>query len=79
MSPNFALGHNGLSHLAMLMTVCQIGDKGQIISKHGVQVSNNVKLYPNGQGGSHQEKIPKYWFVIFPIQMNYHGGKLLVP
>lgn len=51
MSQNFALGHNGLSYLAMI--VCQIGAKCQIIAKNDVQVSNNVKLNPNGQGGSH--------------------------
>ena len=53
MSPNFALGHNGLNHLAILMLVCQIDAKGQIIAKNDVQVSNNVKLNTNGQGGSH--------------------------
>ena len=53
MSQKFALGHNGLIPLAIVMIVCQIDAKGQIIAKHDVQVGNNAKLDPNGQGGSH--------------------------
>jgi hypothetical protein len=48
MSQKNALGHNGLSPLTIVMIVCQIDAKGQIIANHDVQVGNNAKIDPNG-------------------------------